>query len=293
MRYVLNNPPWRAVADTLGGELISCEKNGVEHVWTGDAAYWTGHAPILFPVVCALKNGRTSFGGMPFSMKQHGFARRLEFTPLRVAEDRISMVLTDSPETREMYPYSFSLTVTHTLTDNGFKTEYEVLNTNASVLPFAIGGHAGFMCPLLPGEAFSDYRIVFEKKENPAAMLLNDDSLLSEGLTRDVLEEDGTVLPAAVLARSESALIFPHLASRRLLFENSKTGKGLVFTFGNFVNLGIWTPPGKDAPFLCLEPWQGLPSYDTDSWIFEEKADVVFLPAGQIFRAEYEMQSRL
>lgn len=38
MRYVLNNPPWRAVADTLGGELISCEKNGVEYVWNGEAA---------------------------------------------------------------------------------------------------------------------------------------------------------------------------------------------------------------------------------------------------------------
>jgi hypothetical protein len=50
-------------------------------------------------------------------------------------------------------------------------------------------------------------------------------------------------------------------------------------------------PAGLRVP--VLEPWQGLPSYDTDSWIFEEKADVVFLPAGQIFHAGYEVQSYL
>jgi len=292
VRYVLNRGNWRAVVDTLGAELISCKDKELEYVWCGDPAFWTGHAPVLFPVVCALRNDRTSFGGVPYAMKQHGFARRMEFTPVSVAEDRISLSLTASPETRGQYPFSFVLTVTHALTDDGFRTTYEVLNTDTSVLPFAIGGHAGFSCPLRTGEAFSDYDVVFDKKENPTAFLLNDKGLMSPGHSKDVLTGDGRVLPVTEQMFAESALVFPHAASRKLSLVNRNTGSGLDFLFDNFCNLGIWTPPGKGAPFLCLEPWQGLPSYEDDAWIFEEKADVVFLPVGQIFRAGYEMLRR-
>ena len=28
------------------------------------------------------------------------------------------------------------------------------------------------------------------------------------------------------------------------------------------VNLGIWHKPQTDAPYICIEPWSTLPSYD-------------------------------
>ena len=34
-----------------GAELVSLRKKGREYMWTGDAAYWNRHAPILFPAV--------------------------------------------------------------------------------------------------------------------------------------------------------------------------------------------------------------------------------------------------
>lgn len=272
--------------------MISCKDKDLEYVWSGDPEFWTGHAPILFPVVCALRNDRTSFGGMPHAMKQHGFARKLEFTAVIVAEDQISLKLLDTPETREQYPFSFGLIVTHKLTDNGFTTSYEVQNTNTTVLPFAIGGHAGFACPLSDGEKFSDYDVIFEKKEDPTSYLLNNKGLMSPDHKKTALTHDGTVLPVSVGMFAESALVFLHIQSRKVSLVHREKGTGLDFHFDNFCNFGIWTPPGKGAPFLCLEPWQGIPSYEDDAWIFEEKADVVFLPAGAVYKAGYEMVRR-
>ena len=292
VRYVLNQGNWRAVVDTLGAEMISCKEKDLEYVWSGDPAYWTGHAPVLFPIVGALRNERTSFGGLPYAMKQHGFARRSEFTAVAVTEDSISLKLFDTPETRKQYPFSFGLIVKHQLTENGFQTTYTVQNTGSTVLPFAIGGHAGFTCPLRPGEKFSDYRVIFEEPEDPSAVLLDDDGLLSRVNKKTVLTEGGTVLPVTEAVFAESALVFLHVKSRKLSFVHREKGTGLDFHFDGFCNLGIWTPPGKGAPFLCLEPWQGAASYEDDAWIFEEKADVVFLPAGEIYTAGYEMVRR-
>jgi len=293
VRYVLNQGNWRAIVDTLGAEMVSCKEKNLEYIWQGNPAYWQGHAPVLFPVVCALRNDRTSFGGLPFAIKQHGFARKSEFTVVSVTDDSICLKLLDSPETREQYPFSFGLVIRHQLTGSGFRTTYEVQNTDSSVLPFAIGGHAGFNCPLVEGENFSDYHVVFDRKEDPAAYLLNDKGLMSPEHKKNVLTEDGTVLPVTADMFAESALVFLHIQSEKVSLLHRKKGTGIDFLFDHFCNFGIWTPPGKDAPFLCLEPWQGIPSYEDDAWIFEEKADVVFLPAGEIYKAGYEMIKRI
>ena len=294
MRYVLNRGNWRAVVDTVGAEMVSCSEKGLEYIWSGDPAFWTGHAPVLFPAVCALRNDRTSFGGVPYPMKQHGFARKCEFTVVSAEEDRITMQLSDSAETREQYPFSFSLTVTHALTDDGFSTDYEVRNTDTSVLPFALGGHAGFCCPLRPGEMFSDYQVLFDCKEDPVAWLLDDKGLMDPDHRKTALTpvKDGMILPVTEAMFADSALVFPHVQSGKLSLLHRVKKTGLDFTFHNFCNLGIWTPPGKGAPFLCLEPWQGLPALAKDAWIFEEKEDVVFLPAGETFQAGYAMIRR-
>ena len=36
---------------TLGGALSSIKDNdGTEYLWQGDATYWSGQAPVLFPI---------------------------------------------------------------------------------------------------------------------------------------------------------------------------------------------------------------------------------------------------
>ena len=45
------------------------------------------------------------------------------------------------------------------------RVSYEVTNEGTEDMPFFIGGHPGFRCPLDEGEAYTDYELRFEKEE--------------------------------------------------------------------------------------------------------------------------------
>ena len=58
MQIVLKRGGLTALADTMGGELVSLrDAAGTEYIWGGDPAYWSGRNPILFPIVGGLKDG--------------------------------------------------------------------------------------------------------------------------------------------------------------------------------------------------------------------------------------------
>ena len=157
MRFTLSRSALEAAVQTRGGELVSLRRNGKEYIWGGDPAFWSGQNPILFPIVGSLKDGRVDIGGQTFSMSRHGFARHSEFTPVEQGGDFAVLELRESGETLERYPFPFSLRVRHQLLADGFSTAFTVENTGPSPLPFCIGAHTAFRCPLREGERFEDY----------------------------------------------------------------------------------------------------------------------------------------
>jgi galactose mutarotase-like enzyme len=46
-------------------------------------------------------------------------------------------------------------------------------------------------------------------------------------------------------------------------------------------HMGIWQLPG--APYLCIEPWWGLPDYDHSNGVLAQKDGIVKLDAGETF----------
>ena len=92
MQISLKKGSLTAVADTMGGELISMQdRHKTEYIWQGDGAYWSGRNPILFPIVGKLKDDRVMIHGTAYNMKQHGFARSKEFTPVAQGEDFVEL----------------------------------------------------------------------------------------------------------------------------------------------------------------------------------------------------------
>ena len=66
MRVTLISKGAVAEIDTLGAQLVSYQDVvNTEYLWQGDPAYWKGQAPILFPIVGALRNERAVIGGRP------------------------------------------------------------------------------------------------------------------------------------------------------------------------------------------------------------------------------------
>lgn len=286
MRIELRKGALRAAADTQGGELVSLrDGDGTEYIWGGDPAFWTGRNPVLFPIVGSLRGGTVRLRGRDFRMGRHGFARNSLFELEEQGEDFVVFSLRESGETLKQYPYHFSLKVRHRLLEDGFSTAFEVENTDTARLPFCIGGHTAFRCPLLPGERFEEYQIAFDRPEPVSSLLLTPEGIIRAGCTEDILCGGSTVgLDYSLFARLDT-LIFEHPASQGVSLLHRPSGKGVRMAFGGFPMAAFWTKPG--APFICLEPWHGCAALENESGIFEEKPHCICLEPGESKSLEY------
>lgn len=288
MQYTLTCGGATAVVDTFGGELISYKtKDGIERVWCGDPAYWASHAPVLFPVVGALKNDSITIAGKTYPMNKHGFARKMEFEATEIGESCATFTLRANEATLAQYPYQFALAITHTITETSLTTTYKVTNEGGEAMYFCLGGHSGFSCPLHEGESFSDYSLVFDIPVAQTQPMYTDEITLLHRDYRLPLVWDGTTLPLQYADFDHDAYILDDLSARSLSMVHNTTGEGIAYRFHGFSQLGIWTPPGKKAPFLCLEPWQGLPTEINESGNIEDKPYVTCLAAGESYTAGY------
>lgn len=279
MLYELKNEGFTAKIDSLGAQLVSLVgENGFEYIWVGDKKYWGGHAPVLFPIVGALRNGKAKINSEWFEMGQHGFARRREFTLSSQSETAISLQLSSDFETKKMYPFEFTLTVTYTLTAHGVKTEFSVKNIGDKVMPFAIGGHPGFNIPVNEAAAFEDYTIVFESEEAQRCPgVVMDKGLIDPTVSSFALDNEREI-PLKHNLFCNDALIFENLNSNKVQIVNKSTGRGVEMEFSDFPMLGIWSAL-NDGPYVCLEPWTGCATRTNESDEFEQKKGMIFLPA--------------
>ena len=281
-----------AIGSTIGGELISYKLDGKEYVWEGLPEYWASHAPVLFPTVGSTIDGSVKFEGKAYPLQKHGFARKQEFRLLESTADKLVYELYDNAASHEVYPYKFRLLITHKISDAGFSTEYTVENIDSKPIWFCIGGHPGFRCPMNEGESFSDYKLVFEKVENEDVIYTTNygggyiDSSLP--ITDKLKNTNEWALDYADY--DVDVLLTKKLKSRHVKLINKNTGKGIDFDFTGFNALGIWTPPHKQAPFVCLEPWNGLPAHLDESGNFEDKPYAIKLDAADSYSVGYKVK---
>ena len=292
MEYTLRCGGNTAAVTTRGGELISFrDGEGTEYLWQGDPAVWSGRDPILFPIVGALRDGKVRFAAGEFSMARHGFARHSAFTLAERGEAYAVLELTDSAETLAQYPYPFRLRVRHTLTERGFETAYEVRNTGAEPMPFCIGGHTAFNCPLHGGERFEDYRLVFDRTEDVRSVAVGPGGILGGYLEEEYLRGTDVIpLRHGIFDRADT-LIFKGLRSAGVSLVSEMTGRGLRMDFHRFPMLGIWTMPDKNAPYLCIEPWQGCGAFADETGRFEDKPCCVVLAPGESKRLAFSVET--
>ncbi len=281
MTITLKAHGFEARAATRGGELTSFRADGREYIWQADPAYWANHNPTLFPIVGGLKDGAVRMEGKTYRMGRHGFTRGSEFTLAETGDGYAVFTLSESPETLSQYPYPFLLSIRHQLTEKGFRTTFTVRNTGDAPLPFCIGGHTAFRCPLEEGERFEDYRLVFEKKETADSLLILPNGCLDPVHTAPDLRDTDTIALTRAPFDERDTLIYQGLQSKTVALRHKDTGRGVKMDFSQFPMLAFWTPPHKNAPFICIEPWQGCSAFDNESGEFTGKPHCILLPPGE------------
>ena len=272
-----------ALIQEKGAQIASFKgADGREVIWQADPAVWAQHAPVLFPVCGTARGNQVTVDGVSYPMTKHGFTRNPDFDVARRGSDFVELVLSPTEESRPMYPFNFRFHVTYRLFEGGYVTEFLVENLSDRPMPFCVGGHPGFVCPMEEGAAFSDYQIVFEKPEDGRNLLAPGGGEL-DGF--EILPlKDGRVLPLDYsLFDERDALLFDGYASRSVRLVHSGTGRGLRFDYPKIEVLAVWTKPGAHAPYVCLEPWHGLPAEKGESGRFEDKKYATILAPGESY----------
>lgn len=259
MLHTIKNSVMSAVIDEMGAQLMHLTAaDGREYLWSGDEAFWRNRAPHLFPYVGRLTGDRYTYGGREYEMTHHGFAKSLPFSVVEEGEEHITLYLSDTEETRRVYPFAFTFSVAYALEGSTLSVTYHVENRDGKDMYFGLGAHPGFRVPLEEGRAFTDYRLTFRQKCCPWQVLLSDQYMISGQEAPYPLEED-RVLPLRHDLFDRDAVILKHM-DRTVTLSAGEGSRGLTMSFPRMRYLGVWHTPKTEAPFVCLEPWLSLPS---------------------------------
>ena len=278
MLYTLKNEQLTVTLSDFGAEVISVKHaTGCEYIWQADPTYWAGQAPLLFPICGRLTQGRYTYGGKTYEMNLHGFARKTTFAGEQTGENSVRFTLSDTPETRAIYPFAFALTVDYTLEGNSLRSSITVENTGKEVLPNAVGLHPGFNVPLDSG-SFEDWYLEFSEPCSPDKLIFSDTCYLTGKKVAFPLENGTTLALCHDLFDNDA--IFLSRIGQTVSLRSDKSDRFVTFSFPEFPYLGIWHAPKTDAPYVCIEPWCGLPAYDGEIDDFATKCDMFRLCPG-------------
>lgn len=230
MDITIQNEFASVTCQTHGAELLSYKTaGGKEYMWQKDPAYWAKTSPVLFPYVGPVPSSVIIYG-KSYDLPRHGFVKDAEFEIASQGADCVTLITRDNDFTASVYPYAFEFTVTFRLNGAALDVIYGVANKGKEEMPFLIGGHPGFFCPMEEGEKFTDYVLHFA-----------DDDVEDLHLDYPMFDND--------------AIFYENLKKRSVKLIHRDTKKGLQFDFPDYLSVAFWTPIQKNAPFLCIEPW--------------------------------------
>lgn len=286
--YVLENNEIRIEVDSHGAELRSLKDKclGREYMWCGDASYWGRISPVLFPVVGCYRDKICRHKGKTYSLPQHGFARDMEFSFLGQTEDEIGFRLTDTEETRANYPFAFDLQIRYRIHGRSLQVIWTVQNPADETMYFSIGGHPAFAAPKRETDKTTCY-VAFEGAKKLQIRKIAD------GLATEKVQElsllEGGLLPVTEKLFADDALVVENKQTGRVSLLDENREKYLTVSFDAPL-FGVWTPPGKNAPFICIEPWYGRCDKKNFTGELAQREWGNELASGELFRAAYTVE---
>lgn len=271
MDYMIENDFLKVTITSFGAQIKSVVRkcDGVEHMWQGDPSVWKYHSPVLFPYAGRVKDGRIQIRGNTIeNAPAHGVVRTQEHELVEQAHDRLTMVLNANENTMAIFPYRFRFLSTFHLENDALFHTLTVVNTDDESFHFGIGYHPGFAIPFDKNHEIEDYELRFSHLESPICLdtpsgLLNGKYYCFGNNIRSIPISDGMF--------DVGSHCMVSLRSETLGLYEKGSGRGVVCTIDQFPYCLIWSTEGKPQ-FVCIEPWHSLPSRETDSYDWNEKA---------------------
>lgn len=271
-----------------GAEIISIEQDGKEYLWQKSSAQWQEQAPILFPIVGALEDGWYEYEGKRYELATHGFARDMVFDVKEKTYTRLSYVLKYNEETLKMYPFPFEFYVDYELINHMLCVSFVIRNVGNVRLAAAVGHHPGYRCPFQDGETIEDYYLEFEYSETISRVLRKN------GFGIRKLQDyviDTNILPLRQEMFSEAIILKANCKSNWVKLKSDRNNHEIKVDFSDYPYLCLWSS-SDPAPFLCIEPWNGLPSNINEEKDIMKKEHMIYVDPGKSYKITYSVEFR-
>ncbi|MBQ9080492.1 MAG: aldose 1-epimerase family protein [Clostridia bacterium] len=289
MTHTIHNDKLTITVNERGAELFSVKStDGTEYLWQGTAPYWNSRASNIFPVCGRFFGGKYTYRDESYEMRCHGFARGTDFALESADDNSLVFTLIGNDETKKVYPFDFELKIIYTLEGNTLNCRFHITNTGDDILPFATGGHPGFNVPLADGLSFEDYYVDFGNIENLTKMIFSDTCFVT-GKDENYPLRDGRYIDLKHSLFDNDAIFFKNVPTSVTLASN-KDKHSVTVTCPQVKYFGLWHSPLTEAPFVCLEPWIGLPSMDGVDEDLATKPELVRLSSGDSFDFTYAIR---
>ena len=292
--FTISNSRLTVTASSHGAELQSIKnRRNHEYLWQGDDRFWGRRSPILFPIVGSLWQGRYRVGENEYQLPRHGFARDMDFQLVEKSKTRLVFELTETPDTLPLYPYRFGLRVGYELQGSDLRVIWEVHNRDSRRIYFSIGGHPAFRLPGCTKGKPVEGTLSFETTDNVLSPWWMEKAEIGQ---QGCLREERNPLDTDADARlhftedtfSRDALVIDRSQLRSVSIL-TQTGRPVVKVSFETPAVGIWKPYGKQAPFICIEPWYGVADRIGFDGQLKEKYLINALQPGGTFQGGYTM----
>ena len=286
---ILSNETLRVEVSAHGAELQSIRKGDVEYLWQGDSRYWGRRSPVLFPIVGSVWEARYRVDGTEYQLGQHGFARDMEFTLVCATDTEVRYRLESSDETLAKFPYPFVLEIAYRLHGASIDVIWEVKNPSDKEMFFQIGAHPAFFYPDYDPEKSGRGFFTFDRAEGIECIRIKEKGCVDAETKWPLEMPEGVLkLEKDTFDAIDTIMVQDSQLKRVNMFKEDGTA-WLSLSFDAPV-VGIWSPPGKVAPFICIEPWYGRCDRVGYEGEYKDKDWMNSLAPGEEFKSVYTIE---
>lgn len=288
--YTLKNEVLTVEVKEHGAELTSIRKGSTEYLWQADPTFWGRHSPVLFPIVGSVWEKRYRVDGKEYELGQHGFARDMDFELVSSSDTEVRYRLVSDEDTLQKYPWPFVLEIAYKLDGCRLDVIWEVYNPGETDMYFQIGAHPAFYYPDYDPQSMERGFISFDRSEYLRCIRIKEKGCV-DALTQYPLEipRDGLLpLTKETFDAIDTIMLQDAQVSKVTLHRNDGS-PWLSLDFDAPV-IGIWSPPTKNAPFICLEPWYGRCDEVGYAGDYRDKDWTNRLAPGKRFKSVYTIE---
>ena len=189
----------------------------------------------------------------------------MDFTLIDEAENELRFALESTPDTLRAYPFPFLLEIGYRLEGNKVEVLWRVKNTGDKTMHFA-----------------------FDVKKDLVYRALVEKGCVGDVVRPVPLDADG-LLPLNIHTFDIDTFILEDSQIKRVDLLDVEKRPYLSLTFTAPV-VGLWSPPTKNAPFVCIEPWYGRCDRVDYTGEYKDRDWVWHLEPGELFDASYTIE---